>query len=662
MEKTKTHFKKNENFEDYFQKLNTHKQTCDVLKNSINQLKNTTNNIESTYNQMMETMDEYKDCEILFFEIKKLSKINEEIESKLVHFDINSIENDLNVEYIESKGYIKALNRLDEAIRFLNNYSEYHESKKYLTKYNELLTKCLNDMRNYILTNLNFETEKILNEIFEEKKKGVELQETSLLYIKFRISIEKLKPILNEINKKSKNKNFQIFLMDCYECYYEKRNSLLYEIISEKLKFLIKEENLTNLVRIGCSYLIQTYVQEIQLFENFFKNENLEIISLLGIYSNFLYEGLRSLVLKVNDINILCDIILILRNEILIEAIKPREKFLFSFSKTVHRMQQDVQERLIFKSFSFIQEKITGFIPKEEHLNYPMKLKESIKTEEEEEMEEEVENMLYPTLLKTIKLLNKLYLCLDKGVFEGIAQTSCMECISTLKKASDKIKQKQGYIDGQLFLLKNLFAFREQLTQFDVSFTETNYTLDFSHIIPGVSKFLQGKASVKISNLFFDIFSQSSPRILVQSNDSKKSLDDEINSACETFILNITRLSLDPIILLLKKSSIDQENEKPSVNQMLDDFEKIKISLNDVLQELKEKIHLYIKNTSNLHNLITPIKGSLVVTYEQFLDLISKSFDETNQQKIREKVFIIDEFKEILEKELKFFNPNDIAL
>ena len=471
-------------------------------------------------------------------------------------------------------------------------------------------------MRNFILTTLNFETSKILNEIFEEKKKGIEnLQETSLLYIKFRISIEKLKPILNEINKKSKkNKNFKIFLTDCFECYYEKRNSLLFEIISEKLKFLIKEKDLSNLVRIGCSYLIQTYVQEIQLFENFFKNENLEIISLLEIYSNFLYEGLRSLILNVNDINILCDIVLILRNEILNEAIKPREKFLSSFSKTVHKMEQDVQERLIFKSFSFIQEKISNFKPKEEHLNYPMKLKQkfdsSIKkeTNEEEEEEEDEENILYPTLLKTIKLLNRLYECLDKGVFEGIAQTSCFECTNTLIKASDKIKQKQGYIDGQLFLLKNLFSFREQLSQFDISFTETNYTLDFSHIIPGFSKFLQGKSSVKISNLFFDIFSQSSPRILVQSKDSKKSLDDEINTSCETFILNITRLSFDPIILLLKKYSVQSENEKSSENEIIQEFEKIKISLHEVTTELNEKIHLYIKDNNNLKNLLTPIK------------------------------------------------------
>jgi conserved oligomeric Golgi complex subunit 3 len=500
-------------------------------------------------------------------------------------------------------------------------------------------------MRNHVTTQLNSSTEKILEEIKQEKFQN-KLQETSLLYIRFRVSIEPLRPIISEMNKKSNH--LQIYLMDCFDCYYQKRNILLNEIVTEKIKSLISEGNLINLVRVGCSYLIQTYIQEIQLFENFFKNENLEIISLLENYSNFLYEGLRSLIIKVNDIEILCDIILILRNEILNEAIKPRQIFLDSFSRIVHKMQQDVQERLIFKSFSFIQDSILNFKPKHSQLNYP-----EILTEEE--------LSVYPTLSMTLKMLNRLYLCLDRAVFEGIAQTSCSTCTVSLINASDKIRQTKGFIDSQLFLLKHLFLLREQMVSFDMNFMETNVSLDFSHIIPGFSKFLQGKSSMKISNLFFEIFSQSSPRILIESRDSKKNLDDQINSSCESFILNVTRLAFDPIILLLKKYSIlsgeTKDQEKPKENEILEEFNKAKISLDEIIQELKLKLILYIKDFNHLKNLIVPIKGSLMVTFEQFLTFIEENFD--SKDSIKSQIFSIDELKEHID-ELKFIDPNEI--
>lgn len=44
----------------------------------------------------------------------------------------------------------------------------------------------------------------------------------------------------------------------------------------------------------------------------------------MEMFCNMLYEGLRSLVIHENDVDILCDVIKILRDEILIESVKPR--------------------------------------------------------------------------------------------------------------------------------------------------------------------------------------------------------------------------------------------------------------------------------------------------------------------------------------------------
>ena len=74
IENLKKNFIQNETFEDYLQKLKSYKETCENLKNNVDQLTATTNTIESTYTQMLEKMEEYKDCEFLFFEIVKKKK------------------------------------------------------------------------------------------------------------------------------------------------------------------------------------------------------------------------------------------------------------------------------------------------------------------------------------------------------------------------------------------------------------------------------------------------------------------------------------------------------------------------------------------------------------------------------------------------------------
>jgi hypothetical protein len=59
---------KNHNFEEYLTKLTSYKESCEMLKQSLNQLTETTNSIEVCYYEMFEKMEEYKDCEVLFFE------------------------------------------------------------------------------------------------------------------------------------------------------------------------------------------------------------------------------------------------------------------------------------------------------------------------------------------------------------------------------------------------------------------------------------------------------------------------------------------------------------------------------------------------------------------------------------------------------------------
>ena len=138
--------------------------------------------------------------------------------------------------------------------------------------------------------------------------------------------------------------------------------------------------------------------------------------------------------------------------------------------------------------------------------------------------------------------------------------------------------------------------------------------------------------------------SQSSPKITTNSLDSKKDLDFQIKSACETLILNITRSSFDPLILYLKKSTISKE--KPNEKEIFEIFEKIKIPTENMIKEIDYKIPLYIQSESNLKNIYQPIHTVFINTYQQFLSFIETHFEDNKNIKI----WTMDELKSMFKK------------
>lgn len=75
--------------------------------------------------------------------------------------------------------------------------------------------------------------------------------------------------------------------------------------------------------------------------------------------------------------------------------------------------------------------------------------------------------------------------------------------------------------------------------------------LDFSHLREGISRFLRGQASFKVQSVISDIMTQPKPRIV--SIDAKKDVENQLKTVCESFILNVTRSALDPLMSFLKK-------------------------------------------------------------------------------------------------------------
>lgn len=51
--------------------------------------------------------------------------------------------------------------------------------------------------------------------------------------------------------------------------------------------------------------------------------------------------------------------------------------------------------------------------------------------------------MWYPTVKRTLVILSRLYFCLDRETFQGLAQEALLICIQTVQHAANLISQRK---------------------------------------------------------------------------------------------------------------------------------------------------------------------------------------------------------------------------
>ncbi|KAF6151279.1 hypothetical protein GIB67_020601 [Kingdonia uniflora] len=600
-------------------------------------------------------------------EKQRLIEFTEALRSKLNYFD--ELENIATNFYspnmsVGNGHFLPLLKRLDECISYVESNPQFAESSVYLVKFRQLQSRALGMIRSHILSVLKSASSQVQAVIRGSGGNTISVSEgveASLIYVRFKAAASELKPVLEEIESRSSRKEYAQVLAECHRLYCEQRLSLVKSIVHQRISEFSKKETLPSLTRSGCAYLIQVCHLEHQLFDHFFPSSSEDVLNLAPLIDplcTYLYDTLRPKLIHEAHLDFLCELVDILKVEVLGEQLNKRGESLAGLRPTLQRILADVHERLTFRARTHIRDEIANYIPTDEDLDYPAKLGRTAEIVSGTTLNDENPDVFktwYPPLEKTLSCLSKLYRSLEPAVFTGLAQEAVEVCSTSIQKASKLIAKRSTPMDGQLFLIKHLLILREQIAPFDIEFSVTYKELDFSHVLEHLRRILRGQASLFDWSRSTSLARTLSPRVLESQIDAKKDLERNLKATCEEFIMSVTKVVVDPMLSFVTKvtavkvalSSGSQNQKadsilaKPLKNQAFATPEKVSELVQKVAEAIQEelprvmaKMKLYLQNPSTRTILFKPIKTNIVEAHLQVYSLIKTEYSAEEIQGI----------------------------
>ncbi|CAH1973018.1 unnamed protein product [Acanthoscelides obtectus] len=255
----------------------------------------------------------------------------------------------------------------------------------------------------------------------------------------------------------------------------------------------------------------------------------------------------------------------------------------------------------------------------------------------------DLHGMWYPTVKRTLVCLSRLYFCLDRNTFQGLAQEALVICIRTIKSAAELIRARRTPVDAHLFQIKHLLIVREQIAPFQVDFTVKELALDFSTVQKAAMELIHHRNNIFTfgsNNALLEFLLEGTPKVKEYLVDSRKEIDKQLKQSCEAFIAHATSLLIGNVQTWIEKSEhilkIIQAENAP--NQELtvagQDFGKANVvagivseaqkNIKSKIPEIQRSMQLYLANRETEFILFRPVKNNLINAFVQLDQILLK--------------------------------------
>jgi conserved oligomeric Golgi complex subunit 3 len=333
--------------------------------------------------------------------------------------------------------------------------------------------------------------------------------ESSLIYTRFHGISYRSNRLLSLIRQRLHHgEAYYELLQLCRNTYCTSRESLLKATIRTHMDKLRDQHGLVGMTRLASVFLIRLCTVETALYLDFFGDKkedpssseekittepkrsgtlasqvvsedgtyyDSEFQSYLSTLCSALHRTVRRGLVTVLDLDTLCQIVSVLREERTLASSSPTTT---AAARAIASVIEDAQERLIFCATNTLHKEVGRFKATPADLDYPDKLRKKEKDPNAEsspdgaspddvydafQLQLEVYESWFPPMRSVLRILSKIFRVVEPRVFEDIALQSVQSCTGCLRDGSHYIQKRKGDMHAHLFLVKHLLVSRFRL-------------------------------------------------------------------------------------------------------------------------------------------------------------------------------------------------------
>lgn len=463
------------------------------------------------------------------------------------------------------------LDQLDGSIAFLEAHYDFCQAQAYLHQFEHLRNRACISIRSVLQKALEKSMSQVEQQLQERARDGN--VETQVFYTRFRAAALNYKPLMGMLHKRvDVHETYAATLEELEQFYAHLRIRLVSAPVTTHLQGMLHKELAANqlapVTREASKYILDISHFERQCFEAYFEIRQPQetLRTLLEAIADIFYKALRPVVLASGSIDSLREMADCLQMDILEpNQQSSRTSDLMPVLKVVFWLHKDVQERLIFRTQTYIKDEIRGYVVNSADLDYPGMLlaldpvgvgaqqadaaaSAGSTGEAAIPSVREFQRGWFPTMQRTLGILAKIYRVLEMSTFQGLAQEAVDICIASLKSASQLLAQRPlpdrndvlgpfvQMIDCQLFLIKHLLILREQVAAFECDLVSNEKYFNFSNVWDALH--------LRLPDGLLGILK---PKLQQSQVDTKKDIETELKGACETLITYLTAHITQPL-------------------------------------------------------------------------------------------------------------------